>query len=68
MAIAETRQELVNNSIGSEKLRRLSGETVRQKIRSGFYTGQTSGLAVGYLQGNVAILPADFALDIFRFG
>ncbi len=37
------------------------------RIRAGRYTGQTAGLAPGYLQGNLAILPGDLALDFARF-
>lgn len=40
---------------------------VRRDIRSGRFTGQTAGLALGRLQGNLAILPADLALDFARF-
>lgn len=40
---------------------------VRRAIRSGSYTGHTSGLAAGKLQCNLAILPAAFALDFLRF-
>jgi len=40
---------------------------VRQHIRSGQFCGQTAGLSLGYLQGNLAILPADLALDFARF-
>ncbi len=50
-----------------EELRRLPHETVRRAIRAGHYSGHTAGLAMGFLQGNVAILPADYALDFFRF-
>lgn len=40
---------------------------VRASIRSGAYAGQTSGLAKGKLQCNLAILPERFALDFLRF-
>jgi uncharacterized protein YcsI (UPF0317 family) len=40
---------------------------VRRAIRSGSYVGHTSGLAAGKLQCNLAILPAQFALDFLRF-
>jgi uncharacterized protein YcsI (UPF0317 family) len=33
----------------------------RNRIRDGVFTGQTAGLAPGYVQGNVVILPADWA-------
>lgn len=39
----------------------------RRLIRSGQHTGQTGGLALGRLQGNLAILPKDLALDFAIF-
>lgn len=54
-------------SVAFERLRRFPREAVRRAIRAGHYSGHTAGLGMGYLQGNVAILPADFALDFFRF-
>lgn len=39
----------------------------RQRIRSGAYGGQTAGLARGYVQANLAILPAEWAGDFLRF-
>jgi uncharacterized protein YcsI (UPF0317 family) len=43
----------------------LSG--VRAKIRSGAYRGQTSGMAPGHVQGNLAILPKAWADDFLQF-
>lgn len=40
---------------------------VRQTIRSGEWTGQTAGLANGYVQTNLVILPRDEADDFRRF-
>ncbi|HSG04129.1 MAG TPA: putative hydro-lyase [Marinobacterium sp.] len=39
----------------------------RSAIRSGAYTGTTSGLAPGFVQGNVVILPAAYADDFYKF-
>ncbi len=39
----------------------------RMAIRAGRHGGQTAGLAPGYLQGNLAILPGDLALDFARY-
>src|SRR6476469_4056600 len=39
----------------------------RARIRSAEYTGPTSGLAPGYAQANMVILPAGDALDFARF-
>jgi len=44
-----------------------TGLDVRLKCRSGGFDGQTSGLAPGYVQGNLAILPQDWAMDFLRF-
>ncbi len=40
---------------------------LRQRIRSGEYLGNTSGLAPGFVQCNLVILPADWANDFLRF-
>jgi uncharacterized protein YcsI (UPF0317 family) len=39
----------------------------RARIRAGDHTGPTSGLAPGFAQANLVILPADDALDFLRF-
>lgn len=39
----------------------------RQQIRSGEFTGQTSGWCPGLVQGNIVILPADWATDFLLF-
>ena len=39
----------------------------RRAFRTGAHTGSTAGMAPGYTQGNLAILPADLALDFMRF-
>ena len=43
------------------------GYSVRQRIRSGAWTGHTSGLAERQVQGNVVILPERQATDFLRF-
>ena len=45
----------------------LSPGALRQAIRSGQHRGNTSGLAPGYVQCNIVILPADWANDFLRF-
>jgi uncharacterized protein YcsI (UPF0317 family) len=40
---------------------------LRQGIRTGVFTGHTSGLAPRHVQGNVFILPADLATDFLLF-
>src|ERR1051325_7486600 len=44
-----------------------TGQEARRAIRSSQWTGPTSGLAPGYVQGNLAILPAALAADFMRF-
>lgn len=40
---------------------------LRKKIRSGEFTGNTSGYSKGYVQGNLCVLPADWANDFLQF-
>jgi len=43
------------------------GAMERLRIRTGSYTGPTSGLAPGNVQANLVILPKDLAHDFLRF-
>ena len=45
----------------------LRADDVRGQARSGRLTGPTCGLASGYLQANLVIVPADAAFDFLRF-
>ena len=40
---------------------------LRQRIRSGEHKGNTSGLCPGYVQANLMILPADWAMEFLQF-
>jgi uncharacterized protein YcsI (UPF0317 family) len=40
---------------------------LRKQIRSGEFTGNTSGYSQGYVQGNICILPVDWANDFLQF-
>jgi len=40
---------------------------LRQEIRSGTMSSNTSGLCSGFVQGNLCILPADYANDFLKF-
>ena len=40
---------------------------LRHKIRNGEFTSNTSGYARGYVQGNLCILPADYANEFLQF-
>src|ERR1700738_1364577 len=44
-----------------------TGRDARLAIRSGQFSGQTAGVAPGYVQGNLAILPETLAGDFLRF-
>ncbi len=44
-----------------------TGVAARQKIRRGEHSGPTSGLAPGFVQANLAILPKRLAEDFLRF-
>ncbi len=44
-----------------------TGVAARQKIRRGEHSGPTSGLAPGFVQANLAILPQRLAEDFLRF-
>lgn len=50
-----------------ERLRRADISEVRGEIRAGHYRAHTAGLGLGFLQTNLAILPAAFALDFMRY-
>ncbi|GIX12755.1 MAG: UPF0317 protein [Paracoccaceae bacterium] len=52
---------------GPAQLAQMSAAQLRRLIRAGAHRGQTSGLADGFLQANVVILPEEFALDFMRF-
>ena len=45
----------------------LPAAEARARIRRGDITGQTAGIGAGMVQGNVAILPADWAEEFLRF-
>lgn len=44
-----------------------TGAAVRAECRRGGITGPTPGLALGYVQGNLVILPRDWAFDFLLF-
>ena len=44
-----------------------TGIQERRRIRTGAFTGPTSGLAPGNVQANLVILPRDLAHDFLRF-
>lgn len=56
-----------NLAASARDIRLDSGFDVRLASRSGAFVGPTSGLAPGYVQGNLAILPRDWAEEFLRF-
>ncbi len=64
---ATGRDETDASAISFADMRRMPLAEARQAIREGRYRGQTAGIGLGRLQGNLAILPADYALDFFRY-
>lgn len=46
---------------------RATGAEVRQACRRGEWRGPTTGLALGYVQANLVILPRDWAFDFLLF-
>lgn len=49
------------------ELIRATGADVRAACRAGSLTGPTPGLALGYVQANLVILPRDWAFDVLLF-
>src|SRR5262245_51230346 len=43
------------------------GRAARIAAREGSLTGNTAGVALGYVQGNLVVLPASLAADFLRF-
>ena len=50
-----------------DKAARGSGHSARLSVRTRSHRGPTAGLAPGYVQGNLAILPQTLASDFLRF-
>lgn len=48
-------------------LRNATGTEVRRLARSGEWTGPTPGLALGYVQANLVVVPRDLAFDFLLF-
>src|ERR1700758_1825288 len=48
-------------------LRHATGAEVRQRARNGSLSGPTAGLAMGYVQANLVVVPRDLAFDFLLF-
>jgi uncharacterized protein YcsI (UPF0317 family) len=66
---ARKRQQIMSLATADHRPGALAqtGRDARLMIRRGGFTGPTSGLAPGYVQGNLAILPNALASDFLRF-
>lgn len=53
----------MDGAVGSAE----TGQAARLRVRRGEHRRPTAGVAPGYVQGNLAILPADLAGDFLRF-
>src|SRR3954462_10207125 len=56
-----------NLAVSKQEMPLATGLDVRLASRSGALDAQTAGLAPGFVQGNLAILPHDYAEDFLRF-
>lgn len=54
-------------NITNPHTKQLNAYELRQLIRQGKFTGNTSGFAQGCVQGNIVILPKDWANDFLQF-
>src|ERR1019366_9955443 len=48
-------------------LQNVTGRTLRELARSNKFTGVTPGLALGYVQANLVVLPREQAFDFLLF-
>ena len=51
----------------SQDMSDMTPREVRQAIREGKWTGPTAGIAPGFVQANLVILPCDWAFDLLLF-
>jgi uncharacterized protein YcsI (UPF0317 family) len=51
----------------ADELRGATAAEVRAAVRAGRYTGPTAGLAPGYVQANLVVLPTEFAAEFTEF-
>src|SRR5689334_24319251 len=48
-------------------LRHASGAELRRRVRAGEWTGPTCGLALGFVQANLVVVPRELAFDFLLF-
>src|SRR5262249_62167122 len=49
------------------ELRTAAGRDIREQARTGALAGPTPGLALGYVQANLVVVPRDLAFDFLLF-
>ena len=59
--------EKLDNSVGKDELLDLHPRDLRALARAGKWTGTTEGLATGYAQANLVIIPKEAAFDFLLF-
>lgn len=57
----------ISSVVASASFDRSDPRAVRRAVRTGAHAGHTAGLAPGYVQGNVCILPREYADDFFVY-
>ena len=57
----------MSETLTVESLAHATAKEVRQLVREGKWTSSTSGLALGYAQANMIILPRDWAFDFLLY-
>ena len=57
--------QTMNDVQNLRDLKQLSPTQLRRLIRTGQYTEDTTGLAMGYIQANLAIMPEKYAVNLF---
>src|SRR5436853_2963989 len=50
-----------------QQLRTATGAEIRRRARTGEWTGPTPGLAMGFVQANLVVVPRDLAFDFLLF-
>src|SRR5881396_1601978 len=53
--------------VAMPELQRATGKDVRLAARSGELAGPTPGLAMGFVQANLVVVPQDWAFDLLLF-
>src|SRR5436189_2956305 len=66
-AILDTVSMLTTATANAASLNHATGAEVRRRARSGELRGPTPGLALGYVQANLVVVPRDQAFDFLLF-